>query len=181
VRKVVQDQKHRSLLLFVRKIVEVPLAYSKDDLSAFRSVASREYPVLVHLIDEYIRLAERSDTDVIAAIGANSKRPKRSSAGAVQMHLFDLLRDKKLFPSNSDLSGFAARIIPGMTTLTRWEKMSRGEIVVKIIEYVETRDLKTRRALEASMRDALISSPDKPSDRRSFFSKWEQIIKGTHL
>jgi hypothetical protein len=59
--------------------------------------------------------------------------------------------------------------------------MSRGEIVAKIIEYVETRDIKTRRALEASMRDALVSGSDKSSDRRSFFSKWEQIIKGTHL
>ncbi len=95
--------------------------------------------------------------------------------------MFDLLRDKKLFPSNSDLSGFAARIIPSMTTLTRWEKMSRGEIVAKIIEYVETRDPRARQALEASMRDALASGPDKPSDRRSFFSKWEQIIKGTHF
>jgi hypothetical protein len=179
---VVQDQKHRSLLLFIRKIVEVPLGYSKDDLLAFRSVASREYPALVPVIDEYIGLAERADTDIIPAPGANSKaRPRRALTNAQQMHLFDLLRDKKLFPSNSDLSGFAARIIPSMTTLTRWEKMSRAEIVAKIIEYVETCDLRTRRALEASMRDALVSGSDKSSDRRSFFSQWERIIKGTHL
>jgi hypothetical protein len=179
---VVQDQKHRSLLLFIRKIVEVPLGYSKGDLLAFRSIASRDYLSLVPLIDEYIRFAERADTTVIPTTGANSNnRKKRTDSGTEQMHLFDLLRDKKLFPSNSDLSGFAARIIPSMTTLTRWEKMSRGEIVAKIIEYVETRDIKTRRALEASMRDALVSGSDKSSDRRSFFSKWEQIIKGTHL
>lgn len=178
---MVQDQKHRSLLLFIRKIVEVPLGYSKDDLLAFRSVASREYSSFVPLIDEYIRLAEKSDTGVLSAKGGNSKRPNRAATNPEQMHLFDLLRDKKLFPSNSDLSGFAARIIPSMTTLTRWEKMSRGEIVAKIIEYVETRDLSARRALEASMRDALVSGPDKSSDRRSFFSKWERIIKGTQF
>ncbi len=179
---MVRDQKHRSLLLFIRKIVEVPLGYSKDDLLAFRNVASREYSALLPLIDEYIGLAERADTNVFPARGTNSKsRPKRTLTSTEQMHLFDLLRDKKLFPSNSDLSGFAARIIPSMTTLTRWEKMSRGEIVAKIIEYVETRDLRTRRALEASMRDALASGSDKSSDRRSFFSKWEQIIKGTNL
>jgi hypothetical protein len=178
---VVQDQKHRALLLFIRKIVEVPLGYSKGDLLAFRSVASRDNSTLVPLIDEYIRLADRADTDVIPAPSTNSKnRAKRKPSSPEQMHLFDLLRDKKLFPSNSDLSGFAARIIPSMTTLTRWEKMSRGEIVAKIIEYVETRDLSTRRALEASMRDALVSGSDKSSDRKSFFSKWEQIIKGTH-
>jgi hypothetical protein len=170
------------LLLFIRKIVEVPLGYSKDDLFAFRSVASREYAALVPLIDKYIELADKADTDVFPNTGANSRnRAKRTLAGTEQMHLFDLLRDKKLFPSNSDLSGFAARIIPSMTTLSRWEKMSRGEIVAKIIEYVETRDLRTRRALEVSMRDALASSSDKSSDRKSFFSKWEKIIKGTHL
>jgi hypothetical protein len=179
---VVQDQKHRSLLLFIRKIVEVPLGYSKGDLLAFRSVASREYSALVPLIDNYIVLAERADTNVVPMKGANSKTSvKRSRTSTEQMHLFDLLRDKKLFPSNSDLSGFAARIIPGMTTLTRWEKMSRAEIVAKIIEYVETCDLRKRQALEASMRDALVSGSDKSSDRRSFFSEWEQIIKGTHL
>jgi hypothetical protein len=179
---VVQDQKHRSLLLFIRKIVEVPLGYSKDDLLAFRNVTSRDYSALTPLIDEYIGLAERADTNVIPATGTSSKtRAKRPLTGTEQMHLFDLLRDKKLFPSNSDLSGFAARIIPSMTTLTRWEKMSRAEIVAKIIEYVETCDLRTRRALEASMRNALVSGSDKSSDRRSFFSQWEQIIKGSHL
>jgi hypothetical protein len=179
---VVRDQKHRSLLLFIRRIVEVPLGYSKDDLLIFRSVASREYPSFVPLIDEYIQLAERADTMVVPTTDASSKsHPKKVRTSPEQMHLFDLLRDKKLFPSNSDLSGFAARIIPSMTTLTRWEKMSRGEIVAKIIEYVETRDPRARQALEASMRDALTSGPDKPSDRKSFFSKWEQIIKGTHF
>ena len=178
---MVQDQKHRSLLLFIRRLVEVPLGYSKDDLLIFRSVASREYPSFVPLIDEYIQLAGRADTVVTVATGASTKgRSRRSRSSPELMHLFDLLRDKKLFPSNSDLSGFAARIIPSMTTLTRWEKMSRGEIVAKIIEYVETRDPRARQALEVSMRDALNSGPDKPSDRRSFFSKWEQIIKGTH-
>jgi hypothetical protein len=175
---VVQDQKHRSLLLFIRKIVEVPLGYSKDDLLAFRSVASRGYPALAPLIDEYISIAERADTNVIPPSKTRGKRPVTSTE---QMHLFDLLRDKKLFPSNSDLSGFAARIIPSMNTLTRWGKMSRAEIAAKIIEYMETCDPRTRRALEASMRDALVSGSDKPTDRRSFFSQWEQIIKGTHL
>jgi hypothetical protein len=178
---VVQDQKHRALLRFIKRVVEVPLGYTKDDLLIFRSVASREYPSLVRLIDDYMQLAERADTSVSPTKGVSSKgSAKRAHTTPDQMHLFDLLRDKKLFPSNSDLSGFAARIIPSMTTLTRWEKMSRGEIVAKIIEYVETRDPRARQALEESMRDAMTSGPEKPSDRRSFFSKWEQIIKGTH-
>jgi len=66
-------------------------------------------------------------------------------------------------------------------TTRRFDKMSRGEIVAKIIEYVETRDAKTRHDLEASMRDAMISGTDKNSDRKSFLSKWEKIIKGIEL
>jgi len=31
------------------------------------------------------------------------------------------------------------------------------------------------------MRDAMISGTDKKSDRKSFLSKWEKIIKGIEL
>jgi hypothetical protein len=179
---------------FIKRVLDVPLGYSKVDLITFRSVASRDYIALVPVIDEYIRLAEQADTDVIPRSAGNlSKRftevkPRlpgvsslrsKASLNVEQMHLFDLLRDRKLFPSNSDLSDFAARVLPSLTR-KRFDKMSRGEIVAKIIEYVETRDAKTRRDLEASMRDAMLAVPD-TSDRRSFFSKWEKIIKGSAL
>jgi hypothetical protein len=59
--------------------------------------------------------------------------------------------------------------------------MSRGEIVAKIIEYVETLEPKTRRDLEVSMRDAMKPGTGKAADRRSFLSKWERIIKGIQL
>ena len=145
----------------------------------FRSTASRDYPALVPLIDEYLRFAEKADTEVVSR--ASSFPGKRAKAtDPAGMHLFDLLRDRKLFPSNTDLSDFAGRVLPNMTR-KRFDKMSRGEIVAKIIEYVETRDVKTRRDLEASMRDAMISGTEKTSDRRSFLSKWEKIIKGIEL
>jgi len=177
---LVQDHKHRSLLQFIKKILDVPIGYSKADLISFRSVASREYPTLVPVIDEYIQVAEKADTDVIPIKAVPSSRRSKVHADAAQMHLFDLLRDRRLFPSNSDLSDFAARVLPSMTR-KRFDKMSRGEIVAKIIEYVDTRDAKTRHDLEASMRDAMTAAPDRTSDRRSFFSKWEKIIKGMPL
>lgn len=175
-----QDHKHRSLLQFIKKILDVPLGYSKADLVTFRSVASREYTALVPVIDEYIRVAEKADTEVIPTNAGSSSRRSKVQSDAGHMHLFDLLRDRRLFPSNSDLTDFAARVLPSMTR-KRFDKMSRGEIVAKIIEYVETRDAKTRYDLEASMRDAMTKSPDKTSDRKSFFSKWEKIIKGMPL
>lgn len=174
------DQKHRSLLQFIRKIVDVPVGYSKEDLVMFRSTASREYPSLVPLIDDYLRFAERADTDVVSRTAKPSPGKRVRNTDPAAMHLFDLLRDRRLFPSNSDLSDFAGRVLPNMTR-KRFDKMSRGEIVAKIIEYVETRDAKTRHDLEASMRDAMVSGTDKTSDRRSFLSKWEKIIKGIQL
>jgi len=126
-----------------------------------------EYRALVALIDEYTRIAEKSDTNVTPSIGRNAPKQSVSSTDPTHMHLFDLLRDRQLFPSNSDLSDFAARVLPSMTS-KRFDKMSRGEIVAKLIDYVETRD-------------AMIAKPEKTSDRKSFFSKWEKIIKETQL
>jgi hypothetical protein len=93
------------------------------------------------------------------------------------MHLFDMLRDKRLFNSNSDLADFAGRVLPSMSR-HRFDKMSRGDIAARIIEYLETRDRNTREQLEASMRTAMATGVEKPADRKSFLSQWEKIIKG---
>ena len=184
---MVEDRKHQNLLRFIRKAVDVPSGYSKEDLIAFRSIASRYYPLLVSLIDDYIQLAEKSDTEVsptgnheIFLPGFSKRpRPKRKSDPS-QMHLFDLLRSKKLFPSNSDLSDFAARIMPNMR-IYRFDKMSRADIAGRIIEYLERRGPRTREKLETSMRETMASPADRDSDRKSFLSKWEKIIKGIPL
>jgi len=176
---VVQDRRHQSLLQFIRKIADTVAGYSKDDLVLFRSVASREFPSLVALIDDYIRLAERSDTDVLTP--GKAKSPKRTpKESAQQMHLFDLLRDKRLFASNNDLAGFATRILPNIKS-NRFDKMSRGDIAARIIEHLESKDRRTREELEASMREAVSSPVVKPADRKTFLSKWENIIKGIPL
>lgn len=174
-----QDNKHRALLQFIRRIVEVPAGHSKEDLMIFRSVASREYPSLVPLMDEYLRLAERADADVTPSkLQPKAKEPRNGGPGS--MHLFDMLRDKRLFPSNSDLSDFAGRVLPGISR-TRFDKMSRGDIAARIIEYLETKDRHTRDELEASMREAMVSGSTRATDRKSFFSAWEKIIKGIEL
>src|SRR5262249_25678123 len=70
--ELVQDYKHKSLLTLIRKIVDVPAGYSKEDLVTFRSIASRQYPALVPIMDEYLRLAEKSDTELFHE-GSQSK------------------------------------------------------------------------------------------------------------
>jgi rubrerythrin len=176
---VVQDQRHKALLNFIRKVVDVPLGYSKGDLLMFRSVASRDYRSLVPLIDEYMKLAERADTD--AAPHGRVRKTSGRMTDPEQMHLFDMLREKRLFPSNSELSEFAGRVLPNMSR-HRFDKMSRGDIATRIIEYLETKDHRTREELEASMRDAMVSGSQKSADdRKTFFSKWEKIIKGIQL
>lgn len=177
---MVQDYKHRALLQFIRKIVDVPAGHSKEDLMIFRSIASRDFPAFVPVMDAYLKLADNADTNSDPVIAPGTKRTPVNNE-EVPMHLFDMLRDKKLFPSNSDLSEFAGRILPGMSR-TRFEKVSRADIAARIIEYLETKERRTREQLEASMRTA-ISSPVSATatNRKSFFSQWENIIKGVQL
>ena len=139
---------------------------------AFRSIAMREYRSVVSLIEEYLRLTERASTDIYP-LGPG---PRKQSVPS-EMHLFDMLRSKRLFPSNTDLTQFAARVLPNMTA-RRFDKMSRGDIAVRIIEYLETLDKRTRQELEASMREAMSQPSEKAADRKSFFTTWENIIKG---
>ena len=176
--KPVRDVRHKALISFIKKILDIPYGYSKDELIAFRSRAFTQYPSMLPIIDNFLDLADQSDTDV----GLNrpfgpSKGTSRVRKRGVEMHLFDLLRDRRLFPSNSDLANFASRVLPGMTR-RRFDKMSKGDIAARIVEYLETLDAKTRERLEASMHDAMQSSePKRPAVRESFFSKWERIIK----
>jgi hypothetical protein len=177
---VASDNRHRSLLQFIKRLVDVPAGLSKDDLISFRSIASRQYPTLVPLIEEYIQLAERSDSDAplmrFRTVGAR----ERTGSKADQMHLFDLLREKKLFPSNSDLVEFAERILPDMRSY-RYDKMSKSDIAARVLEYLETLDPRRKHELEQSMRNAMVVSTARSSDRRSFLSTWEKIIKGIEL
>jgi hypothetical protein len=174
---VPQDYRHKGWLQFIRKIVDVPSAYSKEDLLTFRSLAVRQHPALVSLIDAYLSLAENSDSDAMPRKASQRNKTKRHDVD--QMHLFDLLRQRQLFPSNLELARFAARVLPNMRSY-RFDKMSKGDIASRIIEYLETRDPGTRERLEVSMREAM-SRPPRVSDRRSFLSKWEKIIKGIEL
>jgi hypothetical protein len=174
---VTGDRRHSALLRFISKLVDVSAGYSKDEIVEFLNIAERQYPSLIPVMVEYLHLAERSDTGVSEFSGKRS--PARRSSGT--MHLFDLLREKRLFPRNSDLSEFAGRIVPNMDR-RRFDKMSRGDIAARIIEYLETLSPRTRRQLEDSMREAMNSGgTERRVNRKSFLSKWERIIKGMEL
>lgn len=175
---MIKENRHRALLRFVQKVIDVPANYSVQELLQFRSACVKSYPEVVPLIDAYLRIAESAATNVEPSERVRVKLPR--SRVDSSMHLFDMLRDKRLFPSNSDLSEFAGRVLPGIRS-ARFDKMSRGDIAGKIIEHLETKDNSTRRELEASMREAMESGSKKVQDRKSFFSKWEKIIKGIEL
>lgn len=177
-----EESKHKAWLTFVRKALDVPLGFSVDDLRTFRAVASRHSPSLIPLVEAYYRLAKSSETSVGASKVAASLKKSRGR----QMHIFDLLREKKFFPTNADLANFAARVMPHMRTY-RFDKMSRGDIAARVIEFIEQSDPRARNALEESMREALEAlkhkrtRPAVDADRRSFLSKWEKIIKGLEI
>jgi len=161
----------------VRKIVDVPLGYSRDDLHRLRFYAERDYPALTQVINAYLELSDRAMSDITLP-GRKSRAKVKSDGG--EMHLFDLLRERKFFPSNSDLSQFAGRVLPNMSR-KRFDKMSRADIAARIIEYLETTDPRTRARLESSMREAMALGTDRIADRKTFLSKWEKIIKGIDL
>ncbi len=169
------DKRHSALLRFVSKIADVSAGYSKEELVEFLNVAERQYPSLIQIMVEYLRLAERSDTRMASFAAKKSRRDPGT------MHLFDLLREKRLFPLNSHLSEFAGRVLPNMSR-RRFDKMSRGDIAARIIEYLETLSPRTRRELEDSMREAMnTDGAARRASRKSFLSKWERIIKGIEL
>lgn len=172
--------KHKAFIGFIRKVLAVPGGHSKEELIAFRNTARNEYPSAVPIIDQYLDLAERSETEVPESDYVKPGKPRRNGSPPGQMHLFDLLRDKRLFASNNDLASFAIKILPNIRG-QRFPKMSRGDIAARIIEYLESRDRRTRENLESSMREAIQSPEVKPADRKSFLSKWEAIIKGIEL
>ena len=172
-----QENKHKAWLSFQRKLLDVPMNYSKDDLHVFLSHASTHGNELIaRLIHDYLELASQSETKVRDRAESGRLSSKKNPR---EMHLFDLLREKKLFPQNSDLARFAARVMPHMKTY-RFDKMSRSDIAARIIEHMENNDPRARDELERSMRDALATisgAPSKQVDRQSFLSKWEEIIK----
>ena len=166
---------HKAWLSFVKKVATVAAGYSRQDLWELRNLATHEAPSFVPIVEAYLRLAENSETS------AKLPSSQKVKGGDVEhMHLFDLLREKKFFPTNLDLAEFASRVIPHMRTY-RWDKMSRSDIAARVIEYLEQSG--TRDKLERSMREAFsqLDRAAKPSERMSFFSEWERIIKGIEL
>jgi hypothetical protein len=171
------QKSHKAWLSFMRKVATVAAGYSREDLWAFRNLATYEAPSFVPIVEAYLRLAENSETSA-SLPSLHKSTGKGREIG--QMHLFDLLRDKKFFPTNLDLSEFASRVVPHMRSY-RWDKMSRSDIAARVIEYLEQSG--TRDKLEKSMREAFnqLDRPAKASERESFFSEWERIIKGIEL
>lgn len=167
--------KHKGLLGLVKKIVDVPLGYSKEDLIALRNIATTQYPALVDIIDQYIHLTDASDTWFAASRSTNASRRAKSSSSQ-NMHLFDMLRNEKLFPTNLELADFASRIMPSIPK-RRFAKISRPEIAARILDHLEKLPVGTRRKLEASMREAMAENIPPETGRQSFLSKWERIIK----
>ena len=177
---------HQAYLDFISRVTELTADYSLEDLRSFFKSASHGFPIMVNVVEAYLVLAtSEQGTTKAKSFGKNKVVPQDSpktiegsSAKRENVHLFDLLRSKELFPTNSDLAGFAGRIFPRIDK-RRFNKMSRGDIAARIIEHLETLNSQKRVNLEASMRKAISTISDgEPRERESFFSQWEKIIKG---
>ena len=158
---------------FISGLSDLLSSVTRDDLMRFRHLARHGFADLVPVIEGCIKMIGRRKLPPETTIGSTDV-PQRGS----DEHLFDLLRSKEHFPTNSRLAEFATRILPGITR-KRYDKMSRADIAGQIIEYIEAFPARKKERLESLIREA-IKSPDRQAreQQESFFSKWEKIIKG---
>jgi len=165
---------HQKYMRFIGTLSSLLSEHSHHDLNQYRRMARRGFPHLVPVIEACIKMRWRDSR------GISSERVDEIDSSQ-SAHLFDLLRSRELFPNNADLAGFAARVLPGLTK-RRFDKMSKADIAGRIIEYLETLQTGKRHRLEQAMREAMRSQPGAgKKDRESFFTQWENIIKGIEL
>ena len=184
-----QDKHYQSYLAFVSKLSDLIASHTLEDLQLFLSKARNGFPDIVPVIESCIYTLDKNVCNANKKISRKAKilakiRPEVQKDLVTirqEIHLFDLLRSKELFPNNRDLAEFATRVLPGMVK-RRYDKMSKAGIAGIIIGYLETLNAGKRKRLEKSMREAIISkSVGSKEERQSFFSEWEKIIKGIDL
>lgn len=160
-------------LRFISGLSSLLSEVTAEDLLEFRQFARRGYPDLLPVLDGCLRMMRHSNRPVVGSTLLPSTRRSR------QEHLFDLLRSKDHFPTNSALASFATRILPGITR-KRFDKMSKADIAGQIIEYIEKFPARKQEQLSSLIRESIASKLDSRSagEQDSFFSKWESIIKG---
>jgi hypothetical protein len=167
----------QAYMSFISKLTQLMSDYSHDDLEAFVHQSQKNFPTVAPVLIACMQMMAPE-----AGMNVRRRWKERISSNAMDRnahaHLFDLLRSKELFPTNGDLATFAGRILPGMDK-KRFDKMSRADIAARIIEYLETQDSIKSRRLQTSMRNAMArNSSSHKTERESFFSQWESIIKG---
>ena len=166
---------HTQWLEFLKKAADLPIGYTIDDLLWFQTVAKRQYPSLAPLVAACIHLAQDANLK-ISVEGTDRFVIKKRSIAANRGDLLSILRDPKLFPRNSDLSRLATRLMPNMHAY-RFDKMSRGEIALRVLQYLESTDQKTRSQLESALRDAAELPPETEDQRQGFVARWENVIR----
>ena len=71
-----------------------------------------------------------------------------------QMHLFDLLRDKRIFASNNDLAAFAAKIFPNIKS-NRFDNRPVATLLDELSSIWNPRDQSSGRGLKLRLRSCI--------------------------
>lgn len=183
------NESHRSYMTFVSRLTDFLSDYSVRELRSFLDSASHGFPGVAPVIEACIRMVDTSAgqtrggslSESTSSTKPATKWPKAVEIPKDLVKLPDLLLSKELFRANQDLVKFAIRVLPGMPK-RRYDKMSRDDIVAKIVDYLEQVNSRKRERLETSMRRAIdMMSAGEQKEVQSFFSQWEKIIKGIEL
>lgn len=171
-------ERQQDYFRFVSKAADLVSEYTYEELSLFRRMARKSSPGMMPVISGYMEMLRRAGEPELSR-SETGRSETLNGNSRTNVHLFDLLRSKELFPTNVELAQFASKVLPGMAN-RRYDKMSRAEIAARVVEYLETLPTEKSSRLEELMRDAIANKSTR-RDRQSFFSKWERIIKGIEL
>ena len=164
------ENQHKAWLDFVRKAMELPIEYSIGNLEKFRRISQDQYPALVKVIESYISLIRQSSINEVSSSKKSASSSKTLSTNSDHVPLLDLLRDTRIFATNRDIASFAQKIVPNMRNY-RFDKMAKSDVALRIIQYLETLNPKTRQMLEASMRESLNAPQTQAGQKKGFVSK----------
>jgi hypothetical protein len=162
----VQDRQR--FLEFVSDLTRLLASYGPDDLKGFVELSHRGFALLTPVIAACARVAGGRTP------GPTSPKEESAlgSSDGDLAHIREAIQSRELFATNRDVGAFAAQVVGERR---RWDKMGRAETADRVVAYLLQHPGR-RGAVESEIlgRAARLER----SGGSSFFSRWENVIKG---
>lgn len=172
---MMENKFKNSYFKFLSTITGILSEYTTNQLNEFRYISKNSFPEMTSVIEAFLQVLNSN----IKKVSYNKDVgliKKIIPTNMEKLSLENLFMSKDLFPSNKDLIEFTNRILKKKINLVR---PSRATIVKKIMRALDSLNSNRREKLERMIRDEIAKGNNFKS--QSFFSRWEEIIKGIEL